>query len=248
MVWETISLKKIIFDLNNEVSGVYIPTLNTPCYYCTVEEYEQARAEGRIKNHYPIIHRYYQNGYCVNTDGIGQPLSEEGISTLHPYPCEYPPELIRECSLPLSIGLAGACFTTLLWYILGTRDNTIHFEKWIVVFSLSRKTWLCFRITTAVSKEEDELTTIVCKKFLLPPMPVVFMDTMWQGEKEFGGYGFISLVNDLIQKIKEIRPPRYASSAERAYWRARKKRIIKNLKERLKRYDYSDYNREEEQE
>lgn len=149
---------------------VYYPTPFVQMYYCTREEYEQNK--DKVKFHYPIIHRYCNtDGWCVNTDWIGKPL------TLDLY--EYPSELVRDADFPLYLGGGEkALIESPSW-----RDKIFKYEALLISFSITRKTTHLYHINIEI--DDEEIKYFKVKKLLLPPYPVIVKpDWKWCGEMD----------------------------------------------------------------
>jgi len=225
-----------IFIKRAEKSNSYIPAMNTKMFYCSEEVYEKVRNEQPEKlQHFPVLHRYYQNGFCVNTDGIGNEFSGRGVAYMSPSNSEYPDELIRDVEFPLMIELSGDEITSEESGFWDNWKGDFDFEKFIIAFSLTGKTTKIYRIFVRISEKEGKCNTerLKVQELLLPPYPVYFEDRMWYGEEAKGDYQFSDLISELVRAIKNEEA--YFSEMEKdkgilpELFEERKRNIIKYL-------------------
>jgi len=206
--------KNIIKKLKDEAedSHGYVPTIQTKMFYCSIEEYEKVREEQPEKlQKNPVLHRYYQNNYCVNTDGIGKPFSLIGFSNRDPQPSECPDELLIDVDFPLQLELAGNCDTLTDWDF-NTKIQEFKFEKLFLYQSLTGKTTKIYKIYVSLDNRLDNKSIrnrsfyIEIKELLLPPYPVFFTDKQWWNEEAGDNYTKKDLINELVAKVKAENP------------------------------------------
>jgi len=209
-------------------ANVYYP-MDIPLFYCPVDEYEQNKH--KVKLHYPVIHRYFNAGWCINTDGIGMPFNVRHLSYQDPEPGEYPEELIQKVDFPLYIG-AGDYWDTERGGFWRNGFGDFVWEKFIISFSLTRKTTHFYRIYVRLN---DKKISFEAEKLLLPPYIVVISDRAWWGEED-STYTLKDLENDLINAIMEFKPSFSAyeieHGAEKEYEKRREK-IISLIREEM---------------
>ena len=211
-------------------ASVYYP-MDMATFYCTIDEYENEKNSDKIKVHYPVIHRYYNAGWCINTDGIGKRLNARHLSYQDPAPCDYPQELIQRVDFPLYIG-AGDYWSTEKSGFWDNGFGNFVYEKFIISFSLTRKTMHFYRI---FAKLNEEKVKFKAEQLLLPPYPVVITDRAWQGEED-GEYTLEDLKRDLIEAVMRYEPSFSAVELEQGKdkrYEKRREKIISLIEKKV---------------
>ena len=222
-------IKEILASTAKGASVYY--SVDMPMFYCTIEEYEKNRQ--KIKMHYPVIHRYYNMGWCVNTDGIGKPLTAKNLSYFDIAPCEYPEELVKKVDFPLYLG-AGECWNIERSGFWRNGFGSFIYEKFILSFSLTRKTMHFYRVLVRINDEER--IEFRAYQFLLPPCPVVITNRIWEGEED-GAYTIEDLKEDLKAAVMKFKPSFSAveiqAGVDKAF-KERREKIISLVDKKIK--------------
>ncbi|MFA4959875.1 MAG: hypothetical protein WC535_08325 [Candidatus Cloacimonas sp.] len=189
---------------------VFLPSPDSQFHFCKYEEYVQ----NEKKFHFPVLHRYYSNGYMLNTDGIGEPMGKERSRFVPRCPEEdYPEELTVPTSFPLQMGMTHyKMFTN-----SELNQNYPHLEKgkgeakgeiFLCNFSLTYKTSKIYWILWDI--EDNTHITIRAFEILLPTYPILYTPVTWQGEKAINDMDKKDIVPIIIEEIKKFKP--YLSS------------------------------------
>ena len=190
---------------NIDVQGTYyVPSSALPVSYCRRERYERFLREHPEKTmHNPVIHRYYNEGWCVNTDGVGKPLSWRGVTRFDTCPSFYPKHLTRKVKFPLGGELAGEYHQTSYGAFWENGFGGFEYENWLVMFSLSQRSVDIYRICVSVDKKGVRCNA---KQYILPPTPLIIAGSRWKGEMPHPAYTLSDLKGDVIKKMKEYKP------------------------------------------
>jgi len=211
---------------------IYFPMSNVYTTYCRVSEYKANR--NKITLHFPVIHQYYNEGWCVNTDGIGKSLNVTRLSHFSGYPTDYPAELIKDADFPLS--LEGGEYRDVenwIWEKYGF--GTFKYEKFILSFAPARKRMKFYGIAVRV---DDSEIKIGAERYLLPPYPVP-LSICGEGKRS-GEYTIDDLRKDVIAAMKEYKP-KFASfrieAGDDKLFEERRERLIGFVEEEMKKRD-----------